>query len=98
MLDREFWVGRGEGREGPVGSEGEVRKNANSRNSLLTTAASTQISNNIKQQKKNRHMQTKQPEQAFMCAWGWRIYKVLLPCLYAEVSIFAHTFLRLWLF
>ena len=77
MLDREFWVGTEkhslERGEGPVGSEGEVRKNANSRNSLLTTAASTQISNNIKQQKKNRHKQTKQPEQAFMCAWGWRI-------------------------
>ena len=56
MLDREFWVGTEkhslERGEGPVGSEGEVRKNANSRNSLLTTAASTQISNNIKQQKK----------------------------------------------
>ena len=56
MLDREFWVGTEkhslERGEGPVGSEGEVRKNANSRDSLLTTAASTQISNNIKQQKK----------------------------------------------
>ena len=56
MLDRQFWVGTEkhslERGEGPVGSEGEVRKNANSRNSLLTTAASTQISNNIKQQKK----------------------------------------------
>ena len=56
MLDRQFWVGTEkhslERGEGPVGSEGEVRKNANSRNSLLTTAASTQISNNIKQQQK----------------------------------------------
>ena len=40
------------------------------------------------------HPCSKTPKQVFWIL----VHKVLLPCLYAEVSIFAHTFLRLWLF